>query len=132
MIATMRDPEHGKELQALDQALATSLNVTNSDSIQLAMKTGLERFQSVDVLVNNAGFGAYQPLLQVAAILSAELCASTAKVVGTGVFDTNCFDDFSTTDQMTQSPSSSPTILPGLESGRSGLRLLCYDSKREC
>jgi NADP-dependent 3-hydroxy acid dehydrogenase YdfG len=62
VIATMRDPEHGKELRALDQVLVTSLDVTNSDSIQQAVKTGLERFQSIDVLVNNAGFGAYGPL----------------------------------------------------------------------
>jgi NADP-dependent 3-hydroxy acid dehydrogenase YdfG len=62
VIATMRDPEHGKELQALDQVLVTALDVTNSDSIQQAVKIGLERFQSVDVLVNNAGFGAYGPL----------------------------------------------------------------------
>jgi len=62
VIATMRDPEHGKELRALDQVLVTSLDVTNSDSIQQAVKTGLKRFQSIDVLVNNAGFGAYGPL----------------------------------------------------------------------
>jgi NADP-dependent 3-hydroxy acid dehydrogenase YdfG len=62
VIATMRDPEHGKELRALNQVLVTSLDVTNSDSIQQAVKNGLERFQSVDVLVNNAGFGAYGPL----------------------------------------------------------------------
>jgi NADP-dependent 3-hydroxy acid dehydrogenase YdfG len=62
VIATMRNPEHGKELQALDRVLVTALDVTKPDSIQRAMKTGLERFQSVDVLVNNAGFGAYGPL----------------------------------------------------------------------
>jgi NAD(P)-dependent dehydrogenase (short-subunit alcohol dehydrogenase family) len=60
--ATMRDPEHGKELRALDQVLVTSLDVTNSDSIQQAVNTGLERLQSIGVLVNNAGFGAYGPL----------------------------------------------------------------------
>jgi hypothetical protein len=62
VIATMRDPEHGKELRALDQVLVTSLDVTNSDSIQQAVKTGLEGFQSIGVPVNNAGFGAYGPL----------------------------------------------------------------------
>jgi NADP-dependent 3-hydroxy acid dehydrogenase YdfG len=62
VIATMRNPEDGKELQALDRVLVTSLDVTRPDSIQGAMKTGLDRFQSVDVLVNNAGFGAYGPL----------------------------------------------------------------------
>jgi NADP-dependent 3-hydroxy acid dehydrogenase YdfG len=62
VIATMRDPEQGKELKALDRVLVTSLDVTNSDSIRQAMKAGIERFHSVDVLVNNAGFGAYGPL----------------------------------------------------------------------
>jgi NADP-dependent 3-hydroxy acid dehydrogenase YdfG len=62
VIATMRDPEHGKELQALDRVLVTALDVTNSNSIQRATKAGIERFHSVDVLVNNAGFGAYGPL----------------------------------------------------------------------
>jgi NADP-dependent 3-hydroxy acid dehydrogenase YdfG len=62
VIATMRDPEQGKELKALDRVLVTSLDVTNSNSIRQAMKAGIERFHSVDVLVNNAGFGAYGPL----------------------------------------------------------------------
>ena len=43
VIATMRDPEHGKELKALDRVLVTSLDVTNSDSIRQAMKAGIER-----------------------------------------------------------------------------------------
>src|SRR5438445_10057393 len=34
-----------------------------------------------------------------------------------------CLDDCSTTDQMAQSPSSSPTILPDFESGRNRLPL---------
>ena len=62
VIATMRDPEHGKELQRLDRVLVTSLDVTDSNSIQQAVKAGIDRFHSIDVLVNNAGFGAYGPL----------------------------------------------------------------------
>ena len=62
VIATMRDPAHGKELQSLHGVLVTSLDVTNSHSIQEAVKAGMERFHSLDVLVNNAGFGAYGPL----------------------------------------------------------------------
>ena len=62
VIATMRNPEHGKELQVLDRVLVTSLDVTKSDSIQQAVKAGIDRFGSIEVLVNNAGFGAYGPL----------------------------------------------------------------------
>ena len=41
-----------------------------------------------------------------------------------------CLDDCSTTDQIAQSPSSSPIILPDFESGRSSLRAPLYDSDR--
>jgi hypothetical protein len=62
-------------------------------------------------------------LLQITTILPAEFGAGAAEVVGTEVLDANCFDDCSTTDQIAQSPSSSPTILPDFESGRSSLPL---------
>ena len=62
VVATMRNPEHGKELEALDRVLVTSLDVTKSDSIEDAVKKAFARFGSLDVLVNNAGFGAYGPL----------------------------------------------------------------------
>jgi NAD(P)-dependent dehydrogenase (short-subunit alcohol dehydrogenase family) len=62
VIATMRDPSHAKELKALDRVLITALDVTKADSIEAAVKAGIERFGSIDVLVNNAGFGAYGPL----------------------------------------------------------------------
>ena len=62
VIATMRNPDHGKDLQALDRVLVTALDVTDSHSIQQAVEAGLAKFHSIDVLVNNAGFGAYGPL----------------------------------------------------------------------
>ena len=62
VIATMRDPEHGRDLKQLDRVLLTSLDVTQSDSIRQAVTAGLDRFGSIEVLVNNAGFGAYGPL----------------------------------------------------------------------
>ncbi len=62
VIATMRDPEHGKEQEALDRVLVTALDVTKPDTIERAVRAGIGRFHSIDVLVNNAGFGAYGPL----------------------------------------------------------------------
>ena len=62
VIATMRDPGQGKDLEALGRVLVTRLDVTDSKSIQVAVNAGMDRFGSIDVLVNNAGFGAYGPL----------------------------------------------------------------------
>lgn len=57
--ATMRHTEAGKELAALDNVLVTRLDVTDEESIRAAVGAAIERFGSIDVLVNNAGYGAY-------------------------------------------------------------------------
>ncbi len=57
--ATMRTPAAGKELAALDNVLVTALDVTSESSIDAAIAAVIARFESIDVLVNNAGFGAY-------------------------------------------------------------------------
>ena len=62
VIATMRSPEKETELAQLDNVLVTRLDVTDSSSIDAAVAKGLERFGSIDVLLNNAGYGAYGPL----------------------------------------------------------------------
>jgi NADP-dependent 3-hydroxy acid dehydrogenase YdfG len=62
VIATMRKPADGVDLQALDNLLVLPLDVTQPVSIHQATLAGIERFKSIDVLVNNAGFGAYGPL----------------------------------------------------------------------
>ncbi|WP_421851622.1 SDR family oxidoreductase [Oricola sp.] len=60
VIATVRDkPEEDTELNALDNVLVTALDVTKLDTIEAAMAAGIERFGAIDVLLNNAGYGAY-------------------------------------------------------------------------
>ena len=62
VIATMRKPENETELTQLDNVLVTRLDVLDLDSIQAAVNAGIERFGKIDVLVNNAGYGACGPL----------------------------------------------------------------------
>ena len=57
--ATMRSPEAGAELAALENVLVTRLDVTHEGSIAAAVKAAEEEFGGIDVLVNNAGFGVY-------------------------------------------------------------------------
>ena len=56
VIATMREPEKGTELTAKN-VLLEKLDVEDEDSIQHAITKGLERFGSIDAVINNAGYG---------------------------------------------------------------------------
>lgn len=58
VIATMRSPQKETELTALNNIFITKLDVTEKPSIQTAVKAGIDKFGKIDVLVNNAGYGA--------------------------------------------------------------------------
>lgn len=62
VVAAMRSPEREQSLNKLDGVLVTRLDVTDPASIEAAVNAALTRFRKIDVLVNNAGFGAYGPL----------------------------------------------------------------------
>jgi len=62
VIATMRNPENGTDIASLDNVLVTRLDVLDLDSIKAAVNAGIQNFGRIDVLLNNAGYGAYGPL----------------------------------------------------------------------
>ena len=68
VIATARHPETLDELvhQAPDRVAAVRLDVTRPTDITGAVATGLERFGSIDVLVNNAGYGSVGAVEEIA------------------------------------------------------------------
>jgi NAD(P)-dependent dehydrogenase (short-subunit alcohol dehydrogenase family) len=57
VVATMRHPEKSPLFENMENVLKTSLDVTNSASINDAVSLALDWFGPIDVLVNNAGYG---------------------------------------------------------------------------
>lgn len=62
VVATMRNPDDGNEFAQRPDILVTRLDLLDSESIRTAVEAAEDRFGGVDVLVNNAGYGAYGPL----------------------------------------------------------------------
>lgn len=56
--ATMRNPEKEKELAMDPQIQLFQLDVTSTDSVNQAVQDIHQKFTTIDVLVNSAGFGA--------------------------------------------------------------------------
>lgn len=56
--ATMRNPEDGQEISQLESVNIYQLDVTNSQSVEQAVNDVIQDFQSIDLLINNAGFAA--------------------------------------------------------------------------
>jgi len=60
--ATMRTPEKEDELTNLENVLVTRLDVQDLSSIDKAIKDTLDRFGTIDVIVNNAGYAVFGPI----------------------------------------------------------------------
>jgi NADP-dependent 3-hydroxy acid dehydrogenase YdfG len=57
VIATMRTPEKETELTSLSNVRVTKLDVLQPDTIDRALREGVEQFGKIDVVLNNAGYG---------------------------------------------------------------------------
>ena len=59
VIATMRDTAKAAGLDNSGNIFVTKLDVEDATSIEEAIQAGIERFEKIDVLVNNAGYGLF-------------------------------------------------------------------------
>jgi NAD(P)-dependent dehydrogenase (short-subunit alcohol dehydrogenase family) len=62
VVATMRNPDRADDLAGVDNVYVARLDVTDPASITEAVAAGIDRFGKIDVLLNNAGYGAYGAL----------------------------------------------------------------------
>jgi NAD(P)-dependent dehydrogenase (short-subunit alcohol dehydrogenase family) len=58
VVATMRNPQSEKELTDMPNVLVTTMDVTQRTSVKSAIREAINRYKRIDVLVNNAGYGA--------------------------------------------------------------------------
>lgn len=58
VVATMRTPEKHSDKDNRENVIYTKLDVTEPDTISDSIQKAIDRFGSIDVLVNNAGYGA--------------------------------------------------------------------------
>lgn len=56
VVATMRNPADGADLQKLDDVTVLALDVNDQASIDTALQAALEKHSHIDLLVNNAGY----------------------------------------------------------------------------
>jgi NADP-dependent 3-hydroxy acid dehydrogenase YdfG len=62
VIATMRNPAGETDLKNSDDVLIAKLDVLDLKSIENAITAGIQKFGRIDVIVNNAGYGAFGPV----------------------------------------------------------------------
>jgi len=64
--ATMRTPSKEKFFNTMENVLLLELDVTKPETIQPAIEATIKKFGGIDVIVNNAGYGATGPFEQTA------------------------------------------------------------------
>ena len=62
VVATMRQPQDGLFNASSNNLRVIALDVTDAESVRVAVSEALGAFGGVDALVNNAGFGVFSPL----------------------------------------------------------------------
>jgi NAD(P)-dependent dehydrogenase (short-subunit alcohol dehydrogenase family) len=62
VVATMRQPQDGLFNASSNNSRVIALDVTDAESVRVAVSEALGAFGGVDALVNNAGFGVFSPL----------------------------------------------------------------------
>jgi NAD(P)-dependent dehydrogenase (short-subunit alcohol dehydrogenase family) len=83
VVATMRDPSKADGLSALSNVSIVRLDVTDTASIESAVSQALSEHAQINVVVNNAGFGAFGPFETASPALVDRLLATNL----TGVFN---------------------------------------------